>query len=109
MSVTITPQKSTSSILLIATGIGQSSTNVFGNFRISDSSDNAIDGAEEGWINVNGTHSAIQHIITMIGWDTPATTSAVTYKLRFSAPGGGTVTLYNQIRTGQMFAIEVSA
>jgi hypothetical protein len=118
MSVTITPQKNDSAILIVA--IARISTdsavdsNNFGRFAVTDSSDNLISGAEDmvmGLQNFTGTstRSALASL-NLWAYATPATTSATTYKLRFRS-GLSTVTLFsrNDLSTGQMYAIEVSA
>jgi hypothetical protein len=109
VSVTISPQKSDSIVLLIATFYCQTVANSAGSFQITDSSNNAISGAEGASINLNGTHPPTQQIVTMIGYATPATTSATTYKLRFSNSSMVNTIIYGQITTTQLFAIEVSA
>jgi hypothetical protein len=116
MSVTITPQKSDSAIMLIAslrfdfeTTVSTDNT-VF--FQITDNSNNAISGAESSSIGLAGFALAVASAVysgdaTIIGWATPATTSAVTYKVR-----GASTKLFkvqNSAKTGQLFAIEVSA
>jgi len=102
LSVTITPQKSTSAILLIAAVMVGKATD-YTEIRITDNSNNAISGAQR-----SDARTAAQGVVS-IGYSTPATTSATTYKLRFSAVGGGTATIFNDLNTGQMYAIEVSA
>jgi hypothetical protein len=118
MSVTITPQKSTSAILIIATGFAQSSWSTgdvgVGLLRITDSSNNGVSGAQIcgfGTVNITGTGSRQnQSMFTLIGYATPATTSPVTYKLRFSSEStNNSFTIRNSTATGQMYAIEVSA
>jgi hypothetical protein len=109
LSVTITPQRDTSAILLIVVN-GQYTNNSDNAIRcrITDSSNNAISGAEEtrGGVASNFLYAHV----TIMAWATPATTSATTYKLRFrSNIGGQGVDILNTQVTGQMFAIEVSA
>ena len=111
MSVTITPTQSTSAILLVATvrnvAVGGAANICY--LQITDSSNNAISGAElilEG----EGSSGGERNFTTMIAYATPATTSAVTYKVRFRGQGGGsTVEVYNNQNTGQMYALEISA
>jgi hypothetical protein len=108
ISVTITPQKSTSAILLIwSVGVAVASTK-FTFIQITDNSNNAISGAE-----TNETYSDSGVIIarqTLFGYATPATSSAVTFKGRFRIDGGAVAgTLRNANSTGQLYAIEVSA
>ena len=109
MSVTITPQKSTSALLILATFIGRIvGTNNNAEFRIADNSNNAVSGAEAGRLTISS--SDVGAPLALLGYVTPATTSAVTYKLRLRVTGGGdTADVRNSVMTGQMFAIEVSA
>jgi hypothetical protein len=116
MSVTITPQKSTSAIIVMGTGMISkliTTDNLISEFLLSDSSNNTISGAQLtffGTVNVTGTGTReFYSPIIIIGYATPATTSAVTYKMRFKTSSAGTVSLLNSTQTGQMFAIEVSA
>jgi hypothetical protein len=108
VSVTITPTKNTSAILLILTGYGYTSnSNIFMALRITDSSNNAISGAQQ--YQVGGSNSgALDTGFTLVGYATPATTSAVTYKGRFKTTAG-TATVQNDQQTMQLYAIEVSA
>jgi hypothetical protein len=109
ISVTITPQKSTSAILLIwstpFTGNNTSGATV--TLAITDSSNNAISGAEQ--TRNRAAQSNDQFSSVTLGYATPATTSATTYKGRFVSFDGGTVSIRNDLATGQLFAIEVSA
>jgi hypothetical protein len=117
MSVTITPQKSDSAIIVLANvllAINQSTNNdATGFIRITDNSNNLLSGAEDGNHGVlGGTRSATlswRTSMILIGYSTPATTSATTYKLRFVASPNATVILRNSLSTGQIYAIEVSA
>jgi hypothetical protein len=107
ISVTITPQKSDSAIILIWNGqVGHDGTNDFTQVAITDNSNNVIiGGANIG----SGTTSNIQALSTQIGYATPATTSATTYKLRFRVFTSGTGYLFNGNQDGQLYAIEVGA
>jgi hypothetical protein len=108
MSVTITPQRNTSAIIVIATVYGQS-LNQLMQTALTDSSNNALSGGQS---TASGTGSAsIDSYISIvrIGYATPASTSAQTYKLRFAAGSGQTARVINDVATGQIFAIEVSA
>jgi hypothetical protein len=117
MSVTITPQKSTSALLLIgscrvrserASGAGTNTE-----LQITDASNNAISGAQATNVEASGggwTSAFISANQILIAYDTPGTTSAVTYKIRFLAGGAGqTANVLNASSTGQLYAIEVSA
>ena len=119
MSVTITPQKSDSAIILIGsflagitgTGAGEQQQS---NYRITDNSNNSISGGELAAIGpINGyavASSIWRSPVVMFAYSMPATTSATIYKMRF-ARGGLNVTaeILNSAQTGQMYAIEVSA
>ena len=118
MSVTITPQKSTSAVLILATGSWYvSSTQALdhlGEYRITDSSNNALAGTEALTVadqNVSFTSSInIYGPLFGLAYITPATTSPITYKLRFRVTNASsTMNIRNASNTGQMFAIEVSA
>ena len=105
MSVTITPQKNTSAVLLLWQASVETSGGVTtGEFQITDNSNVAQSGAERATLNLVGKG----HIV-LIGYATPATTSAVTYKVRFLSTTASTLTLLNSANTGQLYAIEVAA
>jgi hypothetical protein len=118
MSVTITPQKNDSAVIVMATfrsdGTNASADNILSIYDITDASNNAISGAQNhitGTLNLTGTGTRdVRAAMTLIAYDTPATTSATTYKLRFrSGVATTTTTVQNGVNTGQLFAIEVSA
>jgi hypothetical protein len=111
MSVTITPQRDTSAIIILVSFLGRLTVSPAGTcvgaYQITDSSNNALSGATTGFgsISVTDTRSPL----TLLGYATPATTSPVTYKLRFNATTPATNTVTNATQTGQLYAIEVSA
>jgi hypothetical protein len=107
MSVTITPTKNTSAIIIVASFVPQMTTAQDLYLRITDSANNTISGAENIYYVLN---SALTRVfpVTLWAYATPATTSATTYKLQFRV-SGSTATIYNAQATGQLFAIEVSA
>ena len=106
LSVTITPQKNTSTILLFYSVLIQTGSNIPLHTQITNAADTAISGAENAVFRNNaGTFLGVS---TIIGYDSPATLSATTYKARFKV-GGGTGSLNNDSNTGQLYAIEVSA
>jgi hypothetical protein len=118
MSVTITPQKNTSAILVLsifeATVLDLGGTGVRGIFQITNSSNSPISGAEYHQVGMLrftvGASPRFWSPVSLVGYATPATTSATTYKLRFSGiDSGTTVQADNSTATGQMYAIEVSA
>jgi len=111
LSVTITPQKNDSAVLLLAVVAlsGQAGTANVVRLQITDNSNNPISGAEGTSIGVNVAASTFNSGI-MLARDTPATINATTYKLRFCHTGGGsTAFILNTNSTGQLYAIEVSA
>jgi hypothetical protein len=103
ISVTITPQKATSAILIIHSAQTNMGAGVRVETQITDSSNIAISGAE------NTDSAGGRALFTALAWATPATTSATTYKARFRSSNGGSALLENATNTGQMYAIEVSA
>ena len=110
ISVTITPTSADSDVMLIwsANKDNSGGTTERGNFQITDSSNVAISGAENHKIGDAGADNTHQ-TFTIIGYDSPATTSATTYKGRFHSTAGGTSTRLNDAATGQLFALEISA
>jgi hypothetical protein len=107
MSVTITPQRDTSAILLVSSFRAQNPNNSNFQAQISDASNNSVSGAEQ---TTYGLPSGIGNTsLTIIAYATPETTAATTYKLRFKSFSGGSATILNSNQTGQIFAIEVSA
>ena len=114
MSVTITPKKSDSAIIVIAACdvlVSGSTAGQNCHLLITDSSNNSIVGAGSHRIRIAGGATEMETAVTIIGYATPATTSATTYKLRFFVNTGTTTgTVRNGSSTdGQMYAIEVAA
>jgi hypothetical protein len=108
ISVTITPQKNDSAIVLLASLASISPGVTYSVYQITDSSNNAISGAEAQISGVN-TAAELRTAVTLLGYSTPATLSATTYKVRFRSDGGGSVLAANASNTGSLYAIEVSA
>lgn len=109
ISVTITPQKSDSVILLIWSLEGApGASGSYMQMRIADASNNGVSGAEGTYIGLTNADTLNAHQ-TLIGYGTPATTNATTYKGRFRSFTGSSVTIGNADSTGQLYAIEVSA
>jgi hypothetical protein len=120
MSVTITPQKNDSAIVLMVFAVPSilyttTTGNNSGRLQITDASNNAISGAQDnifGLANITrstDTAAALSPVV-ITGYATPATINATTYKLRFrSNEAATTFRLRNNEATGQFFAIEVSA
>jgi hypothetical protein len=106
LSVTITPEKVDSDILLIYTQSFQSGSNINLFLQITNAANTGISGAESSAYRTNGGY--FQANETVIGYDSPATLSATTYKARYKV-GGGTGYFSNGSNTGQLYAIEVAA
>ena len=114
ISVTITPTSSDSDILLVwiftqvVTNSGGTHTRA--QYQITDNSNVAISGAEGILTGLLLSTLASFAGQTAIGYDSPATTSATTYKGRFKAyEASQTAQINNQLNTGQLFALEISA
>jgi len=118
MTVTITPKESTSAILIIATGSfdvrNATNTTMTAVVQMTDSANTAVSGAEAvglGTVNLSRTNTGVyQTSLFLMGYATPGSTAAKTYKLRWKVEDSNAAALlYNQITTGQMFAIEIAA
>jgi len=118
MTITITPQKSDSAIILLSVfrffTVSSSTDDLRAFFAIADSSNNLISGAQDirlGSVNITGTGTREFFASPFIvAYATPATTSAVTYKTRFRSNVSSTTTyIGGSGTTSQMYAIEVSA
>ena len=113
MSVTITPQKNTSGIMILCSFMHEmtsGTTQTTGRFQITDANNNGISGAQEMLSGLAGLNSYHHRAVVLIAYATPATTSATTYKLRFKTDNAlSQCSLINQLSSGQMYAIEVSA
>ena len=106
ISVTITPQKNDSAIVLIWSLFADTlASDRQMDLQITDANNNPISGAE--LMVVYSSASRINTPTTVIGYATPATTSATTYKGRFRS--GASVNIVNSLNTGQLYAIEVAA
>ena len=104
ISVTITPNSASNNIMIVWVAyVGQTN---YGYLQITDSSNVAIAGAEGMGTGSFGSVSTLYDQLTTIGYDSPATTSPVTYKGRFRR-NSGTAYIFNGSNTGQLFAIEV--
>ena len=108
ISVTITPQLATSAILLIWSVAVLAPATGYVFLQITDSSNTAISGAERGGLGTATSLNSLAGGLVNIGYATPATTSATTYKGRFKTTTA-TGVLQNTDMTSQLYAIEVSA
>ena len=112
ISVTITPTKTTSAIILVAQINAEVQAGTFTRARltITDSSGNAISGAEQAQFGARANDDETYDLLSLWAYATPATTSAVTYKLMGQVTdSGSTLVLRNNTCTAQMYAIEVAA
>ena len=113
LSISITPTSSSSDILLMCVAFCDTRRSSSGNnlsvLQITDSSNVAIDGAEK--MQFGETAGLVsQFSVTVCGFDSPATTSATTYKLRFKANTAGTTAqIFGAQNTTQLYALEISA
>jgi len=106
ISVSITPTLATSTILLFWTFRAYISGTADMAFQITNSGNTAISGAEDAAFG-NVSMASQQ---TLLALDSPATTSALTYKGRYYRAGGsGTVFIQNAQITGQLYALEIGA
>jgi hypothetical protein len=113
MSVTITPTKNTSAILLIMTAyteLSGANNERRADIQIADASNNGISGASGMRIGISGvTITASNDAPVLIGYATPATISAVTYKIRAKVTNASnTINFANDACLGQLYAIEVA-
>jgi hypothetical protein len=108
ISVTITPQESTSEVLVIWTAFLAPFAGEIMRLQLTDSSNVALSGAEFVSFG-NSTANTWRTGSNIIGRIVPGVTTAVTYKGRFLSAGGGSCSLFNASNTGQIYAIEVSA
>jgi hypothetical protein len=106
ISVTITPQKSDSAVILIwSVFLAPANTARIG-LQITDNSNNSISGAQ--LLEFGSSASTYRTGAVVTAYATPATTSAITYKGRWLSTSS-TATLNNNFADGQLYAIEVSA
>jgi hypothetical protein len=113
ISVTITPQKIDSTIMIISSFFGACAgtvTHKYVSYRITDSGNNPISGAESFNLGQNTPTGDLQVPITLMGWVSTGSLSTETYKLQFKSLLSTTTNyIFNDSSTGQMFAIEVAA
>jgi hypothetical protein len=112
MSVTITPQKATSNLIIVAIGYALAN-NPGGDsrvrFQITDSANTALSGAQSMGLGLSSGYTGLVNAnLNIWGYVAAVNTTSRTYKLRFNVPGG-TGYLNGNDNTSQMYAIEVSA
>ena len=109
LSVTITPTSATSTILVQWFGIVRTSASSgasYASLAITDSSDTKLQGAQR--MIFGDGDLAIYGPVAMLGYDSPATTSATTYKARFRINSGASIFLDNDQSTATLIAYEVA-
>jgi hypothetical protein len=107
ISVTITPQKSTSAIIIIwNVFVYRNTGGEYVYLAISDASNVLKSGDGIGF---GSSATALGAGANIIGYDTPGVTTATTYKGRIKSALGNAVDLSNNANIGQIYAIEVSA
>jgi hypothetical protein len=117
MSVTITPQKSDSALIIISSftcQLSASVTNPQARFQLTNSANTALSGAQDYGYGSADPSTTFQDFFfgsfTLLGYVTPSGSSSITHKLRFRSTNANTTsTIQNSQSTGQMYAIEVSA
>jgi hypothetical protein len=112
ISVSITPTSATSNVLLIwSTRLAGISidADARSDLQITNSANTGISGALRRF-GLLGIINQSNDSAVVIGFDSPATTSSVTYKGRFATVGPNcTTSLANATSVGQLFAIELGA
>jgi hypothetical protein len=110
ISVTITPQKNDSAVILISTCyFSIDNSGGYLGLILTDSSNNVLSGGGSDY-GASSAGTDFQGSANIVGYVTTAGTGARTYKLRFRrAFGTGTVKLLNGSHVAQLYAIEVSA
>lgn len=115
MSVTITPARSTSNLIIIASFVVDAyvGAETNGRFRITTSANVALSGAEAVEMGNRNGPTSFESRATMLimGYVAATDTTSRTYKLQFQSQytSSTTVRVKNADSTGQMYAIEVAA
>jgi hypothetical protein len=115
-SVTITPKSTSSSIIVIASFLGivvnSASGHNLGSYQITDSANTGLSGATNqsiGALNYTNVNGYFYAPVTMMGFVSPNSISAQTYKLRFQSFSAATTTyVAGATTTTQLFAIELA-
>ena len=114
MTVTITPTSASNAVLVIATFLpilSRATGSMDAAVMLADSSNNPISGAGDGRYSFRASMTQAAQPSVLIGYSTPATTSATTYKMRFQSNDSPntTINIRNDLQIGQMFALEIGA
>ena len=108
ISVTITPTRSDSAIMLIWSFVGRHASGGFLVTQITDSDNNAVSGAGTNSFGTFTASNNPKYTENTIGYSTPATILPITYKGRFRT-STATSSILNEENVGQLYAIEVAA
>jgi hypothetical protein len=110
MTVTITPTSSTSKILILSSFVLQSyasgSGGPGGEYQIVRGSTSVMAGSFT-WTNSSVSGILINEPVAMTYVDSPATTSATTYKIQIARTGGATNCYINPSGKGTITALEI--
>jgi len=110
MTLTITPTSSTSKILILSSFVLQSfasgSGGPGGEYQIVRGSTSVMAGSFV-WTNSSATGIIMNEPVAMSYVDSPATTSATTYKIQFARAGGATNCFINPSGKGTITALEI--
>jgi hypothetical protein len=105
LSVTITPQKSDSTILLIHSSRLLAGNAAYILVAVTDSSNNTLNGFQATGSSASGHDTPSLYM----AYATPATIDPTTYKVRFQVNAAVSGSILNDLYTGQLYAIEVAA
>lgn len=108
LSVTITPTSSSNRVLLMASGELISETNNVSKATLANNTTNLV--ASEGICQTlyTGVSAILETGCAMVYLDSPATTSAITYRVRFASNGVNSVDWGNTNVTSTLIAIEIA-
>jgi len=106
MAVTITPTAATSRVIIVAVFMGQAVGSGRVSFQITDSSNTVLSGAED--MQMTGSQNNYNNF-NFWGYIESGTVSPATYKLRMKRNSATSVAANNDLNTGQLYAIELSA
>jgi hypothetical protein len=106
VTLSITPSATTSKIIIYVSGNFEATTKtIYVASQITNGSNTAISGAESQYLGTGLNQTAF----TLIGFDSPATVSAVTYKLRQLTDTAGGARWRGDQATTQIIAMEIGA
>jgi hypothetical protein len=107
LSVTITPSSAASKIYVTVNFLGAPPDQSYLRFLVADGSNVTI-GAADSLVGADGNTTVQRWPVTYIVSDSPGSTSAKTYKLRFRSQSGGSTSILNSALRGRIIAMEVA-